>query len=133
MSVRYCSAPGCPNLVPVGGKRFCPTHDTARSNPANAKTGDPFYTSRRWRRYRDWYLAASPLCEHCRAAGLTVKADVVDHIVELSDGGDRFNEDNTQALCNRCHAKKTAVERARRAKNHQPGSGDSRRVNRFAS
>jgi 5-methylcytosine-specific restriction endonuclease McrA len=39
--------------------------------------------------------------------------DEVDHIIPISEGGERFDEDNLQAACKRCHAWKTAnIDRA---------------------
>lgn len=59
---------------------------------------------RRWRKYRRWFLRGNPLCVRCGAA-----ATDVDHIVEIAGQGDPlfWNESNHQALCHRCHSKKT--------------------------
>ncbi len=43
-----------------------------------------------------------------------VVASVVDHVVPIKDGGERFDAANLQALCVSCHNRKTATERARR-------------------
>lgn len=61
---------------------------------------------RRWRRLRLMYLREHPLCVECLAAGRTVAATDVDHIVAKRDGGsDDYT--NLQALCHSCHSKKT--------------------------
>ena len=59
-----------------------------------------------WERTRRAYLNEYPLCEYplCKAI-----ADDVDHIVELSDGGDPLDWANLQALCVVHHAAKTAA------------------------
>lgn len=47
--------------------------------------------------------------------------DVLDHIIELKDGGAPFDEDNVQSLCHRHHNKKTAQVKSIRklSVNHQ--------------
>jgi 5-methylcytosine-specific restriction endonuclease McrA len=50
---------------------------------------------------------------------------MVDHIIEIKDGGALTSEDNAQALCWKCHGLKTAAERAKR-KNHQQSHNDNR-------
>jgi len=47
---------------------------------------------------------------------------MVDHVVELKDGGAPTAEDNAQALCFKCHAIKTANMK----KNRQIGMKDNR-------
>ncbi len=50
-------------------------------------------------------------CQQCGRAGRLE----VDHVRALEDGGDPWAPDNLQALCRRCHIRKTTVEnRARR-------------------
>jgi 5-methylcytosine-specific restriction endonuclease McrA len=41
-------------------------------------------------------------------------ADMVDHIKELSDGGELLNDENLMSMCWACHAKKTQREKERR-------------------
>lgn len=55
-----------------------------------------------WRKQRLALLREQPLCRICLAAGRTVAAAVVDHIVPLSDGGTNTTA-NLQPLCKRCH------------------------------
>jgi len=62
---------------------------------------------RQWRKVRAQYLAEHPLCEKHLEEGKTVPAYDVDHIIPLSQGGERLDPDNLQALCRRCHNKKT--------------------------
>ncbi|XPS83916.1 HNH endonuclease domain protein [Desulfosarcina variabilis str. Montpellier] len=47
---------------------------------------------------------------------------IVDHIVELKDGGAPLSEDNVQSLCRSCHQRKTAREARLRRENHQQAS-----------
>ena len=67
----------------------------------------------RWRKRRKQYLAIHPLCVACLAVDRTRPATDIDHIT--AHRGDLspeafWDENNWQALCSRCHAKKTANE-----------------------
>jgi 5-methylcytosine-specific restriction protein A len=119
--VRYCLAFPCPNLAAVGSA-YCSTHQPARA----PKQVDDFYVTPRWRRFRDWYLANHPLCEQCEREGRDgVPAVMVDHIVELRDGGEQTAEANAMALCWKCHGIKTAAAKKNRqesSKSNRPGS-----------
>jgi 5-methylcytosine-specific restriction protein A len=59
-------------------------------------------------------LAEEPFCRLCLAEGLRVRADEVDHIVPLSQGGGN-ERSNLQALCRPHHRAKSKAER-----NEQP-------------
>ncbi|WP_350343240.1 HNH endonuclease signature motif containing protein [Proteinivorax tanatarense] len=94
-----CKHPGCPNLT---GKRYCDIHTDDR--PSAAKRG---YDSR-WRKARARFLKVHPLCVRCNSEGKLIKATVVDHIIPHR--GDEllfWDESNWQALCKRCHDRKT--------------------------
>ena len=116
---KYCMNFPCPNLATEGG--HCPKH----ARPRAPKETDPFYLSVRWRRFRSWYLGKHPMCEQCQREGRLVQADMVDHVVELRDGGAALSEDNAMSLCRKCHAVKTAEVRDKR-KNHQVGTENNR-------
>ena len=94
-------------------RRMLPMKHTTWENRPNA--ADRGYDAR-WRRYRRWYLARHPLCEHCKAIGRITVAKVADHIVPLRQGGAHCSQANTQSLCQACHNRKTARERG-------PGQG----------
>lgn len=66
-----------------------------------------FYYTQAWKDARAAYREKHPVCEMCGRA----PSVIVDHIVELNDGGDPFDERNFQALCIACHNKKTAKEK----------------------
>jgi len=123
---KYCAHFPC-NQIAVDGA-YCPAHRP----PAPPKETDPFYLSVRWRRFRGWYLRNHPLCELCEREGRLTPAQMVDHIIELKDGGDRLSEENAQALCWKCHNVKTAAEQKRR-KNHQQPGENNRLVSRKES
>lgn len=78
--------------------------------PRQKRDDDRIYTSARWRRLRAQKLAASPLCEACRAeTGRVVAATVVDHRKPVRLGGDPFPPlSGLRSLCWPCHSAKTA-------------------------
>ena len=69
-----------------------------------------FYHSKAWRMTRKFYIKANPLCEQCTRDGRTTGGQMVDHIRQITMGGDRLHQSNLQTLCNSCHAKKSASE-----------------------
>lgn len=78
------------------------------------KTVDPHYLTPEHEAWRKVVLRkARYRCEGlgCGASGVKLYAD---HVVEIKDGGAPLDPANGQALCARCHARKTARERAYR-------------------
>jgi 5-methylcytosine-specific restriction protein A len=65
-------------------------------------------------RDRKQVLAEEPFCRLCLEQGLYVATDVIDHIVNLAEGGSDDRE-NKQGLCNPCHDAKTQAEARRGA------------------
>ena len=61
------------------------------------------------------FLREHPLCG-AWARGRVVPAVVVDHVVPLKDGGERFDWGNLAALCVADHNAKTACETAAKRK-----------------
>ena len=55
---------------------------------------------------RNQRLTISPFCVGCHAP-----AEMVDHIDPINNGGDPWDLENTQSMCNKCHARKSATER----------------------
>ena len=58
----------------------------------------------KWRKLSKWFLQHNPWCVVCGNP-----ADHTDHILPLSKGGSNELK-NLQALCHRCHSKKTIKE-----------------------
>ncbi len=62
---------------------------------------------RSWKRIRDRYIKAHPLCEECQKQGKLTPAEEVHHILPLSKGGGN-EKSNLMALCKSCHSRITA-------------------------
>ena len=74
--------------------------------------GEQWRNTPRYIRLRDWLLDRQPLCEICERQGrLGVAAKEMDHKHAVALGGDKWDEDNLQALCVECHAKKSDTEK----------------------
>jgi 5-methylcytosine-specific restriction protein A len=109
---RPCSHPGCPKLT---DGRFCEEHakqeakryERYQRNPATRKL-----YGRTWRKVRDCYRAAHPLCERCLDWGRVTQTQEVHHIKPLAQGGTN-DYDNLRALCASCHSEITAREGGR--------------------
>jgi len=104
-----CNHPGCPALT---DKQFCPSHAKQDARDYNRYRRDPETNKRygrAWRRIRDRYIAAHPLCEQCQQTGRLTPAQEVHHVLPLSQGG-THDEDNLMALCTACHSGITLAE-----------------------
>lgn len=71
-------------------------------------TNMKFYNSGAWRKTRKAFLLQYPLCKFCQDNGRTTAAKVVDHILEINQGGAKLDWENLQPLCHPCHNSKTA-------------------------
>ena len=104
-----CSAPNCPNLT---HGRFCETHAKQEAKRYEKYDRDP--ESRKkygtaWRRIRERYIAAHPLCERCKLEGRLIPAYIVHHKQKLSDNG-THDWENLQSLCQNCHSQLHAAQ-----------------------
>ncbi len=100
---RPCSYPGCPKLT---DGRFCEEHQKLENQRYEKYDRDPAAKrryGRAWKRIRDRYMNAHPLCDRCQREGRLVKAEQVHHIKPLAEGGDH-GENNLMSLCSSCHA-----------------------------
>ena len=99
--LRPCKYSGCKELT---SNVYCDKHK--RTDRASAsKKG---YNSS-WRKAAQNYLLNNPLCKSCLNENRLIQSEVVDHIKPHKGDYDLFwNVDNWQALCKRCHDKKTA-------------------------
>jgi 5-methylcytosine-specific restriction protein A len=103
-----CSQPGCGELA---DGRYCPGHTKINVVTVQRKQYDASRGSSaergydwEWRRHREWYLNRHSMCEASK--GCDQPANEVHHIIRLSDGGDKFDPANMQALCKSHHSSK---------------------------
>ena len=123
--LKQCRAPGCGGLT---RERYCEKHihldakrrsETAKHYNANSRdpTAQKFYDSPGWRKVRQLKMNRSPFCEICSAKNRFSCAEIVDHIIEIRDGGAPLDLENLQSLCRACHNQKTAKARLERKRN----------------
>lgn len=113
--LKPCAYPGCGKLVKPS-ERYCEEHRKATHRDYKSRRRDikeqKMYGSNRWKKIRELKMKeCGGLCQECLKKGFIVKAKVVDHIVEVKDGGCEFCLENLQCLCQSCHNKKTARAR----------------------
>ena len=80
---------------------------------------ESFYKASRWRRCRDAYIKAHPLCEECLKSGKVEPSRYVHHIRHMNaqtvkDASLAYGEKNLQALCFDCHEQIHGRKRKRR-------------------
>ena len=103
---RPCGHPGCPRLAVEGGQ-YCAEHTKTERDRYNRFERAPDVNKkygRAWKRIRDSYADAHPLCEMCFAQGRYVKTEQIHHKKPLAQGGTHDRE-NLIALCKECHAR----------------------------
>ncbi len=84
---------------------------TAKPPP---KVAEAFYSSAEWIALRDRVRReAGGRCQ-VPGCGRVGGRMIVDHIVELKDGGAPLARNNTRLTCFACHTSKTIAERAKR-------------------
>ncbi|WP_425401247.1 HNH endonuclease [Algiphilus sp.] len=118
-----CAKAGCGKITL---SRFCEAHareEQHRVAEVKRKADDrrPSAARRgynvRWKKARATFLQRNPLCVECERLGMTRQATVVDHIEPHRGDTQKFwDTDNWQALCKRCHDRKTANEEGAWAK-----------------
>ncbi len=57
----------------------------------------------KWQRKRDAKRTRDPLCERCLKRNVTKVADMVHHIVPISEGGSMWDWNNLESICFECH------------------------------
>jgi 5-methylcytosine-specific restriction protein A len=104
---RPCSYPGCPRLT---DGRYCDEHQKLTDKQYNKYQRNPEHRKRygrAWKRIRDRYIKAHPLCEECFKYNRLNPAEEVHHIIPLAKGG-THDDDNLMSLCKACHSSITA-------------------------
>ena len=88
---RPCSYPGCPKLV---DGQYCEEHKRLVDKQYNEYGRDNFtknfYKTPEWLHARKQQLNQHPFCEECLKEGKRTRATMVDHIVPIKQGGDKF-------------------------------------------
>lgn len=111
---RPCSYPGCPKLV---DGQYCEEHKKLVDKQYNEYGRDNFtknfYKTPEWLHARKQQLNQHPFCAECLKAGKRTRATMVDHIVPIKQGGERFAPSNLQSLCWSCHSRKSVQEGSR--------------------
>jgi 5-methylcytosine-specific restriction protein A len=97
---------------------------------ARSVDNSKFYNSRTWRNARKRFLDKNPMCVACDSDEVITPANVVDHIVSITNGGAKLEENNFQAMCTTCHNKKSAKESAKQRGRGIIIIGASRRTSR---
>ena len=99
-----CAWPGCQKLT---DGRFCEEHQKLENARYEKYDRDPAVRrryGRAWKRIRDRYVQAHPLCEMCLKEGKLTPVEEVHHIVPVSRGG-THGRSNLMSLCKSCHNK----------------------------
>ena len=126
--LKRCNAIACRALIPFDVSH-CDKHIGVSKRETNRAYDDmrmreephirAFYADTRWRKLseqakrRDDYM-----CQECLSKGIYTIGNVADHIIEVKDDWDRrWDINNLQTLCVKCHNKKTREEKAKR--NHR--------------
>lgn len=105
---RPCSMNGCGRLC-ENGEQYCCEHKQVANKHYNQYQRDPTSNKRygrAWKRIRDRYIKAHPLCEECQKNGVLTTAEEVHHILPLSRGGGN-DSSNLMSLCKSCHSRIT--------------------------
>ena len=100
--LKPCRYPGCPKLT---SGLYCEDHQGIMDRNYNQYTRSANHNKkygRAWKRIRDRYAKAHPLCEMCLKEGRLTPMTEVHHIKPVQDGGG--NEDsNLMSVCHSCH------------------------------
>lgn len=78
-----------------------------RQQAKRTKEEVSFYKTYKWKKTSENYRKRNPLCVKCLDKGRVKKANVVDHIKPIKEGGAGYDEENFQSLCHAHHNKKT--------------------------
>lgn len=109
--LRPCRHPGCPALTREG---YCPKHKPKRAERRASAEYHGWYSLPVWTDdLRPAQLLREPWCRECARHGVRTRATVVDHVTPHRGDWQMFIDPaNHQSLCERCHNRKTARERA---------------------
>lgn len=103
-----CKMPGCPNTDYLRG--YCQEHYRDYNKRTHSGKGRRFRKSATWKRVRLQVLIDDDYLCKIQLEGCEGRAETVDHIVSIEDGGDPFARENLQSACNKCNSKKALNE-----------------------
>ncbi len=99
-----CPIPNCKQLCQKfkngNWRKYCDLHD-----------GYSMLRERYWSYFRTRILLRDN--HTCKKCGNRENLEV-DHIIAIVNGGDQWNENNLQVLCNNCHKEKTKLDLKRK-------------------
>jgi 5-methylcytosine-specific restriction endonuclease McrA len=85
-----------------------------KSNWLRNPEDEAFYNSKKWRGLSLRFKKFHPVC---KTLNCTQASYFTDHIIPISEGGEKWDWDNFQALCKSCNAIKTAKQKQSLVKN----------------
>ena len=86
------------------GKSWIPKRKALKNKKVWAD--DTRYHTTQWRKYRKQFLMNNPLCIECKRAGKIIPANVVGHIIPVSQQPELFWEStNHKPLCKSCNSR----------------------------
>ena len=86
---------------------------TYRADTPEQREADRLRSTARWQKARAKVLKQDPMCRPCASIGRERAATQVDHLVPVVTRPDlAFVEANLQPICDACHRRKSAKERA---------------------
>ena len=91
--------------MPRLNKKATPAYWSKKKDMSERTYKDKRYNSRRWRKARLSFLKYNPTCTVCDKL-----ATVVDHIKPVRLGGEFWDRDNWQSMCEVCHNRKSGYE-----------------------
>lgn len=117
MPKKICNTTGCSKLIDMN-RTHCIDHGTKHTqyDKNNRDTvRDKFYHSKAWKCKRHEIMQMyGGLCQDCLKEDVINNADVIDHIIEIKDGGELLSNDNLIPLCHNHHNIKTKLEKKQR-------------------
>ena len=126
--LKRCNAIACRALIPFDVSH-CDKHIGVSKRETNRAYDDmrmreephirAFYADTRWHKLSEQVkLRDDYMCQECLRNGFYTVGNVSDHIIEVKDDWDRrWDMNNLQTLCVKCHNRKTREEKAKR--NHR--------------
>ncbi len=110
-----CNYSGCPKL---SSSRFCEEHERLSKKREDQERGPASERGydHRWHKVSEMHLREFPLCAECERQGRVTAATLTHHIIPIAQGGDIYDWDNLESLCELCHDVKHKNDRFKRRK-----------------